>query len=119
MTISPMNYNLVIYQGATFRQNFIWQDSEQEPVDLTGYTARMMVRTSVGSDDPFITLTTENGGITLGGVTGSIALYMSATDTEMLTEILGCYDLELVAPSGGDTTRFLQGIITISREVTR
>lgn len=118
MTIQPSQYHLTIYQGATFRQNMIWQDNEQQPIDLTGYAARMMARTNVSASDPFLTLTTENGGITLGGEDGTILLVMTAGQTESLTEMAGLYDLELVAP-GGEVVRLLQGNIIISKEITR
>lgn len=118
MTIEPVTYHLTIYQGASFSQNMIWQDQEEEPIDLTGYTARMMARASLGATSPFISLTTENGGITLGGDEGTILLAMTAAQTEALTESVGLYDLELVAPGGG-VVRLLQGNITVNKEVTR
>ncbi len=118
MTIEPGIHHLIIYQGATFRQNFLWQDENENPIDLTGYTARFMARPNVNETTPFITLTTENGGITLGGTDGTIALYMSDTDTAAITAPIGVYDLEL-AVTAGEVTRLLQGNITISKEVTR
>jgi len=118
MTTQPANYNLVIYQGATFSQNFIWKDPDQNPIDVTGYTARMMARGAVSSPTPFIDLTTVNGGITLGGATGSVTINMTAAQTSAINETVGLYDLELVS-GGGQVTRFLQGIVTISKEITR
>lgn len=118
MTTEPANYNLVIYQGANLNQQFIWKDSSDALVNLTGYTARMMARTHVDAPTPFITLTTENGGITLGGAAGTITLLMTAAATAALTDTVGFYDLELVS-GGGTVTRFLQGIVTVSREITR
>ena len=100
MTISPGNYDLTIYQGATFSQTLTWKDASNMLVNLTGYTARMMARTAVSAASPFITLTTENGGITLGGTAGSVTLNMTAAATSAITEALGVYDLELVAPGG-------------------
>lgn len=118
MTTEPVTYNLVIYQGATLSQQFIWQDSNETPVNLGGYTARMMARATVGAPTPFITLTTENGGIALGGALGTVTLNMSAAATAALTETAGVYDIELVS-AGGVVTRFVQGNVIISREVTR
>ncbi len=118
MTTEPANYNLVIYQGANLSQVFTWQDSNQTPVNLTGYTARMQARTSITADPPFISLTTENGGIALGGSAGTVTLTMTAAQTASIIETVGVYDLELVSPSG-IVTRFLQGAVIISREVTR
>jgi hypothetical protein len=118
MTTQPANYNLVIYQGANLSQVFTWQDSNQTPVNLTGYTARMQARTSIEAPTPFIDLTNANGGVTLGGSAGTVTVTMTATQTAAITETVGIYDLELVSP-GGIVTRFLQGTVVISREVTR
>jgi hypothetical protein len=54
----------------------------------------------------------------LGGAAGTITLTISATDTAALTSGRGVYDLELVSGSG-IVTRLLQGVATISRNVTR
>jgi hypothetical protein len=45
-------------------------------------------------------------------------LTISATDTAALTAGRGVYDLELVA-ANGTVTRLLQGVVTISRNITR
>lgn len=110
-------YNFTIYQGATFNRVLTWKDSNNTAVNLTGYTARMMIRDCLESDAPFITLTTENGGITLGGAAGTITLSISATATAAITQSQGVYDLELV--TGSTVTRLLEGAVTISKEVTR
>jgi hypothetical protein len=112
------NYDLVIEQGATFYQEIIWKDSSETPIDLTGYTARMQVRKTVKSSDTILSLTTENGRITLGDDAGTITLEVDAEDTADLTEFCGVYDLELEA-GDGTVTRLLQGQIEVSREVTR
>ena len=78
----------------------------------------MMLRDAVESTSPFLTLTTENGGIALGGSAGTITLTISAAATAALTAASGCYDLELVSGSGL-VTRLLQGRVVVSREVTR
>lgn len=88
------------------------------PIDLTGYTARMQIRSDVDSDTVLVSLTTENGGITLGGTDGTVTLLISATATAALTWDEGVYDLELVS-SGGVATRLVSGRIAVSDEVTR
>ncbi|NBX03384.1 MAG: hypothetical protein EBR02_04870 [Alphaproteobacteria bacterium] len=118
MTFSPGNYDLTIYQGATFSQILTWKDGSGELVNLTGYTARMMARESIDAASAFITMTTENGGITLGGAAGTIALSISAANTAAITAQGGVYDLELVS-GGGVVTRLLAGNVFINREVTR
>lgn len=112
------NYDLTIEQGATFYQQIIWKDANEDPIDISGYTARMQIRKTVKATTSILSLTTENGRITLGGAAGTITLEVAAEDTADLTEFCGVYDLELEA-SDGTVTRLLQGQIEVSREVTR
>lgn len=88
------------------------------PIDLTNFTARMEIRVNITDADPVVTLTTENGGITLGGAAGTIALLIDATATALLTFLTGVYDLEVVDGSGV-VTRILSGNVSVSAEVTR
>lgn len=117
MTTHPAKHNFYVYRGATFSEQIEWKDESGTPVNLTGFTARMHMRETLEAADPFLTLTTENGGITLGGVAGTIQLLVSATQTTAITATSGVYDLELV--SGANVTRLLEGLVIISPEVTR
>lgn len=91
--------------------------SEYEVYPLTNHTARMQVRRTIDSTTPLITLTTENGRITINGAAGLISLSISAADTAALTSS-GVYDLEIIS-SGGLVSRVIQGTFTLSLEVTR
>lgn len=110
--------NLQINQGATFRHRFTWKDGRGRAINLTGYTARLQARETIDSTVAAITLTTENGGIVLGGATGTISLYISDEDTSLITAKKLAYDIELEAPNG-DVTRPVGGSINVSFEVTR
>lgn len=114
--MAASTYNLLIEQGATFTLSLVWKDSEGDPVDLTGYSARMQVRPSVTSEDVLLSLTDQDG-IVLGG-DGSIVVQASATQTAAISSKRGAYDLEL-EDQDGTVTRLLQGVVTISPEVTR
>jgi hypothetical protein len=115
--MAATTYDLLIEQGATFGQVITYKDNGVA-VNLQGYTARMQVRSTLEAATALIELTTANGRIALGGTAGTITLSISATDTEALTSGRGVYDLELVSGSG-IVTRLLQGVATISRNVTR
>lgn len=111
--------NRSIIQGATYMLSFTWKAGvDKIPVDLTGCTARMQVRTKVGASIPLLSLTTENGGISLGGTAGTINLLIDAEDTAALSWTSGVYDLEIVHP-GGQVRRLMYGSVTVSPEVTR
>jgi hypothetical protein len=112
-------YNFEIEQGATFTRVITWRDSDNALVDLTNYTARMMVRQIVTDTNVIVTLTTENGGIALGGALGTITLTITAAATAAFTAPLhAVYDLELV-DSSGVVTRLLKGRVEFTAEVTR
>jgi len=85
------------------------------PVDLTGATARMQIREQVGGT-VLLELTTENGGLAISGP-GTITRTLSATQTAALTWTEAVYDLE-VEYADGTVQRYLQGAVTVSREVT-
>lgn len=112
---------LQIDQGATFRRRLTWQTGTPPvAVDLSGWSARMQIRPTIGSDQVLATLTTDNGGITLGGAAGTIDLYLAASATAGYGWQNGVYDLELVAPGAdGDVTRLLGGSVQVTPEVAR
>lgn len=111
-------YDILIEQGATFQLNLVYKDSNGAPIDISGYTARMQVRRTYDAPTPLLSLTTENGCITLGGVAGTVAVEAPADMTDNLPAKTGVYDLELVSPSGV-VTRLIRGETTISPEVTK
>lgn len=87
-----------------------------EPVDMTGFTARMSIKNKVGGD-LLLSLTTANGGLIIDEAADLITLLISATDTAALTWSKGFYDLEMVSP-GGVVSALLTGTVTVKAEVT-
>lgn len=110
--------DLYIEQGATWTLPLLWKTTDGEPLDLTGYTARMHLRKKLTDAEFVLELTTENSRITLGGPDGTITLTIQAVDTSEIPTGTTVYDLELVS-GGGIVTRLLQGGVTVSPEVTR
>lgn len=110
--------HLVCDQGSTFTLQVTWLDSTGAAVDLTGRTARLSVRPSLESSTVTASLTTENGGITLGGTAGTVDLLLSATASAAITAGTYVYDLEIV--NGGTTVdKLIKGNFVVRREVTR
>ena len=112
----PGKYNFICPQGTTFSNQLIWA-VDDEPVDLTTYTARMQVREKYTSTQKILDLTTENGGITLGGDEGTIDLNINAAVSAAVVPKTYVYDLELVSSSV--VTRLLEGKFIVTPEVTR
>lgn len=113
--------NLALEQGATFRKTLTWKTgTPAAAVDLTGYTARMQLRASPSAATTVVSITdvpSSQGVITLGGVAGTIEIFINDATTTLITAG-GVYDLELIAPST-DVTRLVQGKYTISPNVTK
>ena len=113
--ISPANYNITAYQGATYDLNLTWAIGGTA-VNLTGYSAAMDVRENVNSTATILRFT-NGSGITLGGTAGTIAVTASANT--MGSAIAGNYVYDLELSSGGQVTRLIQGGFAIQAEVTR
>jgi hypothetical protein len=111
--------DICIFQGATLNQTLFYETGDPStPVNLAGFTAKMHIRSKPESKALILELSTANGRIILNETTGSIRLFISATDTANLSVCdKAVYDLELY--SGSITTRILQGNVIISPEVTR
>ena len=117
--VTPFNLPLSVYQGATFKPVFTLRDKETDTlINLTGCTARMKAKTGFDSSEAVINLTTENGGITLGGTAGTITLLISAANTASLTPAIYIYDLEIILASA-EIVRVFEGSITVYAEVTK
>lgn len=113
----PGKYNIICPQGSTFSQQLTYSINTI-PIDLTGYTARMQVREKYTSTKKDLTLTTENGGLTLGGAAGTININVNATTTAALHAKEYVYDLELVS-SSNIVIRLIEGKFIVTPEVTR
>ena len=111
-------YNITCDQGATLQRSITWSDSARNPYNLTGYTARMQVRSTVSSSTIIIELTTENGRISLGTGEWNVNLTIASAATAALTPGLYVYDLEIVSGSGV-VTRLIEGNFKVKAEVTR
>lgn len=111
-------YNTTIEQGAVFRRVLTWKDDDGNAINLTGYSAVMQIRETKESETVIHELTSEDGGITITPATGKLALFISAADTEDFDFGSAYYDLEL-DPGDGEKIRLIEGIVSLSKEVTR
>lgn len=129
-------YNFTIEQGASVNFELAYKDSNGNPVDLTGYQARMQLRPSPSSDTVYITLSSSlagcGTGLNLSGsnnlnppTSGTIGVFISADSSSMLDFARAYYDLELAYTSSevgqGDCAvveRLLEGAVVLDKNVT-
>ena len=112
------NITLIVEKGADFPFMLTWKDSNSNPIDLTGYSARMQIRPSHKSSEVILSLSSPDDGITLGTTDGLITVNITNAQSSAIDISAGRYDLELVNPSGL-VTRLIEGKIKFKPEVTR
>jgi len=131
--------DLHIRQGETWSHVYT-KASAGAAVDLTGYTARMAIRSCLGGSMEAYLSTgadADGGSIVLGGALGTVTLAMTATQSAALAGSLNdlgallmqgasadyartaeyLYDLELIS-GAGSVVRELEGRVIVHREVT-
>jgi len=103
--------NLTIDQGSDFSVTFNLTDENGVALDLTGYTGRAQMRKSpTSSTKKDFTVSVE--------VSGSITLSMTSEYTSGITATRYMYDAEIIS-SGNSVTRVVEGIATVTPEITR
>lgn len=115
-----VQYNTTIDQGANWYLNVTYKDPEGTPINLTGCTAALQMRTSPLARTAVLTLTSEpNGGIVITPLTGELALSATAEQTAAITNGKYSYDLEITVTATGVVTRLIEGTILVSPQTTR
>lgn len=121
-------YSFTIEQGATFQLELQYKDANNDPINLSEYSGRMQIRSSVSDSTVLLQLSSsraEDGtGLNFSGsngstppASGSIGVYISAVSSSALTFSEAVYDLEIY--SGSFVARLLEGKVRLSKEVTR
>lgn len=112
-TVTFNNINSLAY--AAYTSGGVLQYNQ--PIDLTGITARMQIREKTQSEEFLLELTTENGLIQLNNQIKTITFSIPASVTEDLNFTQAVYSLELV--NGNIVTPFVYGNVSLVTEVTR
>lgn len=130
MTILPVYIDsAIVLQGSDFYYPIQLTNPDGTLVDLSGKTFAMQARLKKNSPEPFMNLTTENGGIilntiTLGGEDYNMQLYLAAAATAEIAptppSLPGVWDMKMFTPgSPVQTDTILYGPLPVIQEVTR
>ena len=129
--MSAGRYSFTIEQGTTFQLELIYKDSNQTPINLTGYSGRMQLRPTVDSTTVYLTLSSslnaDGTGLNFSGSSGtnppssgSIGIYIASCTSSLLNFTNTYYDLEIYSGSNCPyTVRLIEGQVQLSKEVTR
>ena len=108
--------NLQIDRSATFSSDVTVTDTDGTAFDLTGYTAAAKMAKGYASTQTRVTLTTTING---DPTTGIITISLTADQTKTLeAPARYVYELEITKTSDSTVTRVIEGIITVSPDVT-
>ena len=116
-----------MWQGATFGMTITIKHANNAVQNLTGYTARMQIRTGYDAASATESLTSSNGEITIVPAEGNLIFELASTRTANIPVNLAngyppkssyVYDLELV-DSASKVSKLLYGIVDVYGEVTR
>lgn len=103
-------YSFTIEQGVTFNRVITWKDEAGNPIDMTGMSARMEIRTRDGLllATPIVTVDPTDGRITAS---------LTDEETKALSFSTSVYDIE-ISKDGQVIKRLLKGIVTLDPEST-
>lgn len=103
--------NLLIDQGSTYSVNLEVKDANNNLVNLTGYSGAGQIRKQYTSNSAtaFTVSVYSNGTVTAA---------LTANQTSSLVSGRYVYDIELTN-SIAEVTRIVEGIITVTPQVTR
>jgi hypothetical protein len=108
-------YSLLIQRVATYNNTFQWNDQQNTPIDLTGYTLKFVAREVADPLSPqLIQYTSPCFQLSITNpLTGQFQITIPAGDTATYTWTNAVYDLVAIS-SGGVVTQLLRGSINIT-----
>lgn len=109
--------NWEVDQNTTFRFSVVYRDSNGDPIDLDGATAKMQVRDTAGGQKIAATLTSPNDGIIITPLQGRLDISLTPAQTNKLFYPKSSYDV-ILTDSNGNKIKLVEGFLTLSRSVT-
>lgn len=104
--------NLIIDQGSTYQTSVNVTDDDDNPINLSGYTAAAQMRKHYTSVTSYAFTTS------ISPLIGVVTLSMSSNTTNSIPAGRYVYDCELT-DSNGTISRLIEGIVTVTPGVTR
>lgn len=113
-------FNLNIEANATYKLALTVRtgvDENAPPMDLTGWAPRLQIRPDADSLNVLLDCSLENGRLAISATAGKIFLLLSATDTARMSFAEAVYDM--IISNAAETRRILQGLVVVSKAVTK
>lgn len=125
--MAASKYDFTIEQGTSFKISLIYKDSSGNPVNLTGWCARLIWKTNTNVTQTFSSDNIDYNvyKFTIDDIAGKLTLMIPASTTNAFTFNTAKYDLELQSPDdlyvggGKYTTRLLFGTVNIVKRFSQ
>lgn len=125
--MSATKYDFNIEQGSSFRLSLIYKDADGNPIDLTGWCARLIWTTNTNNTQAFLTTNLDYSvyKFSIDEQYGKVTLLIPPETTNNLSFNTAKYDLELQSDqefytgSGKDVIRLLYGTITLNQRYSK
>lgn len=125
--MAASKYDFTIEQGSSFRLSVVYKDSNGDPIDLTGWCARLIWTTNNNTNQTFITTNNDYSvyKFSIEAQLGKLTLLIPADTTNGFTFNAAKYDLELQSDEdfynggGKDIIRLLYGNVTINKRYSK
>lgn len=123
--MSAGKYDFSIEQGSSFTLSLVYKDSNGNPVDLTGWCARLIWKSNTGIETFSTETVNPSYRFDIDEPNGKLILQFPASITNDFNFTSAKYDLELQSSddlyiNGGKyTTRILYGTITLIKRFSQ
>lgn len=125
--MAASKYDFAIEQGTSFKLSLIYKDANANPINLTGWCARLVWKTNTNSTQIFSSDNTDHSvyKFIIDDLNGKLTLMLPSSVTNGFNFNTAKYDLELQSPddlySGGGkyTTRLLFGTVNIVKRFSQ
>lgn len=123
--MSAGNYDFKIEQGTSFTLSLVYKDSQGNPVNLTGWCARLVWKSNSGTETFSTETSNSDYRFDIDEINGKLILQFPASTTNNFSFTNAKYDLELQSPDdfynegGKYTTRLLSGTISIVKRFSQ
>lgn len=116
--LAKSRITLKVVRGQYLNQRLEWQNGNEVPLPMTGYTARMHIRESLLSGTTVLELETGGSGLSIDEPNGFLDIDITKLQSADFPKISLVWDIELTPPSG-ESFIWVEGDMTVADAVTR
>lgn len=125
--MAATKYDFNIEQGSSFKLSLVYKDANGDPINLTGWCARLIWTTNLNVTQTFITTNIDYSvyKFSIDAALGKVTLLIPPETTNSFSFDNAKYDLELQSDedfyvgSGKDVIRILYGTLTLNKRYSK